>query len=128
TKTPARIAAVRVAIAAAVGAVLMLQFEPVALGPIALPAGLLVDAAAGGLPLGPVGLALGAAVAAWTEWLLLRGRLERRLGGVGVSFGALGRIVGAALAAAAAGYAVRLPLADVHPLAAAVAVAAGFGV
>lgn len=127
TKTPARIAAVRVAIAAAAGALLMLQFEPVSLGAIALPAGLLAAANAGGLPLGPVGLALGAALAAWTEWALLRRRLEARIGAVGTGARALVRIGGAALAAAAAGHAVRLALGDLPPLPAAFLVAAAFG-
>ncbi len=110
---PARIAAIRVAVSIAIGALMILQldwltFEPeaaVSQGPaiealdevVAFdglpnlpPWGLLPEAersakpAPGGDPLPPhlgaVGLALGASAASWTEWLLLRQRLRRRLG------------------------------------------------
>ncbi len=128
TKTPARIAAVRVAVAASAGALLMAQFEPIAIGALSLPAGALAGASAGGLPLGPAGLALGAAIAAWTEWALLKRGLAARLGPVGAGGPALARIAAAALAAAAAGHVVRLALgAATHPLVTAVAVAAAFG-
>src|SRR5690606_22012041 len=72
TGTPARIAAVRVAAAAAASAALMLQFEPITIGGTTVRAGLMAGASVDGVPLGPVGLALGSAAAAWLEWTLLR--------------------------------------------------------
>lgn len=128
TRTPARVAGVRVLTSAIAGGALMLQFEPVTLGSLTVAAGLFGDLRIGGLPLGPVGLALGAAVGAWLEWALLRGSLSRQIGSVGVGAGALGRLFAAALVAAAAGYGTSLALGTVHPLMAAGLVAAVFGV
>ena len=86
TSGPARIASVRVAVAAAVGIVFMFPLDRVIVGPD----GLLDAAGAVGLAwalpaaeralddvvrLGAVGLALGSAVAAWTEITLLSRRL-----------------------------------------------------
>jgi putative peptidoglycan lipid II flippase len=127
TKTPARVAGVRVLSSAIVGAVLMVQFETVSLESITVPAGIFGGVTVDGLPLGPVGLALGAAAGAWLEWALLRGRLARRIGAVGAGAGQLARMFAAALAGAAAGYAVQLATARLHPSAAAVFVAGGFG-
>jgi len=127
TRSPARIAAARVAISAAAGAALMIQFEPIAIGPLAIPAGAFRDVTVAGLPLGPVGLALGAAAGAWAEWALLRRRLVRRIGRCGVEAGPLARMFAAAAAAAAVGHGVRVLLTEAHPLVAAVATAAGFG-
>jgi putative peptidoglycan lipid II flippase len=90
TKGPAWIAAVRVALAAALGFVLMFQFDQ--FGVIAsqverlgdLPAALrpLPDAVRddGTVRLGAVGLSLASGLAAWVELGLLRGRLRRRAG------------------------------------------------
>ena len=127
TRAPARIAAARVAVSAVAGAVLMLQFEPIVIGSIAIPAGAFRDATIAGLPLGPVGLALGAAAGAWVEWVLLRTRLVRSIGRCGVEAGLFARMLAAALAAAAVGHGVRILLANTYPLLAAVATAAGFG-
>ena len=86
TAGPARIAAIRVAVSAAVGIVVMFPLDRVVVGPD----GLLGTADAFGLAwalpaaeralddvvrLGAVGLALGSAVAAWTEITLLSRRL-----------------------------------------------------
>jgi putative peptidoglycan lipid II flippase len=79
------------------------------------------------MPLGPVGLALGAALGAWLEWALLRGRLGRRIGTVGAGASALARMFIAALIAAGAGYAVRFGTAELHPILIAAAVVAVFG-
>jgi putative peptidoglycan lipid II flippase len=89
-KLVARIAIVRVAVAAALGGLLMFPFDrfalvgsslkqigSVRLGP--LPDGLRL-ASAGPPRLGVVGLALGAAASSWIEYRLLRGALEHRLG------------------------------------------------
>ncbi len=127
TKTPARIAALRVAVAAVAGAVLMVQFEPVRLAGLAVPAGLFGGLTVAGRPLGPVGLALGAALAAWTEWTLLHGGLAARIGRVGAGLGVLAKTAAAALVGAAAGWAARAGAGTLHPLPAALLVAAAFG-
>ncbi|MEQ1581599.1 MAG: murein biosynthesis integral membrane protein MurJ [Steroidobacteraceae bacterium] len=128
TKTPARVAGVRVLTSAIAGGALMLQFEPVTLGGVTVAAGLFGDLRIEGLPLGPVGLALGAAIGAWLEWALLRSSLSRQIGSVGVGVGPLGRMFGAAVAGAAGGYGASLGLRGIHPLIAAGLVGATFGV
>jgi putative peptidoglycan lipid II flippase len=128
TKTPARVAGLRVLTSGIAGATLMIQFESVTIGTMTIPAGLFGNIHVAGLPLGPVGLALGAAVGAWLEWALLRGRLKRRIGAVGSGAGQLARMFGAALIAAAAGYGVRLALPALHPVPMAAVVAVTFGV
>lgn len=127
TRTPARIAALRVLMSAAAGTVLMLQFEPVQIGSWRLPAGLWSDLRIEGLPLGPVGLALGAAVGAWFEWTLLRRHLAARIGHVGVGLPILARMFVAALFAAATGALLAWLTGSLHPLPKAALVAAGFG-
>src|SRR5690606_21733917 len=57
TKTPAKVAAMRVVFAAGIGAGLMFLLQRVSLA---------------GQPLGPVGIALGAGAGAWFEWFALR--------------------------------------------------------
>jgi len=128
TKTPARVAGMRVLAAAIAGTLLMLQFEAVTIGSLTIRAGVFGSVNIVGIPLGPVGLALGAAVGAWLEWGLLRRGLRRRIGAVGAGFGNLARMLGAALAAAAAGHGVRLALGDMHSLPAALFVATAYGV
>ena len=128
TKTPARVAGIRVAISALAGALLMLQFEAVNVGTVTIPAGVFGGLTVAGLPLGPVGLALGAALGAWVEWSLLGKRLDRRIGSVAVGAASIARMLGAALAAAAAGHGVRIVLGGLHPLPSALLVAAAFGV
>jgi putative peptidoglycan lipid II flippase len=131
TRTPARFAAVRVAVSAVLGAALMIQFEAVApfgseavrIGP-----GLLSDWRIGGQPMGPVGLALGAGIAAWVEWLLLTRALRRRAGAVSIGSGVWVRLVVAATGGAAAGWVVRLALPPLHPALAAAFILATFGV
>jgi putative peptidoglycan lipid II flippase len=127
TATPARVAGLRVLVSALAGAAMMLQFEPVSLGAWRLPAGLFADLRVEGLPLGPVGLALGAAIGAWLEWALLRAALRRHIGSVGVGAPALARLFAAAFAGAAAGWAATLATASLHPLPAAALVGAAFG-
>ncbi len=80
TATPARAAFVRVLVALAAGAVLMVQFESVTVLGYTIPAGALAGFNVDGLPLGPLGLAAGAAVGAWVEWALLKRVLGARLG------------------------------------------------
>jgi putative peptidoglycan lipid II flippase len=128
TRTPARVAAVRIAVGAVCGSVLMLQFETVTIAGFSIGGGLFGDARVGGAPLGPVGLAAGAALGAWCEWLLLRARLVRLIGSPGPHMASLGRMLAAALAGAAAGYGVRLVFVGASALWLAVLVAAAFGV
>jgi putative peptidoglycan lipid II flippase len=130
TRTPARCAAIRVAASAFLGAALMIQFEPVSpfgadglqLGP-----GLLGTLAVGGQPLGAVGLAFGAGLAAWIEVLLLRRALARRIGSVALGTSAWLRLFGAAVAAAAVGWGIRLILPELHPVLTAACVLGSFG-
>lgn len=128
TKTPARAALVRVLVAAAAGALLMVQFEPIAIGGLTVPAGLFAGTTVQGLPLGPVGLALGAAVGAWVERVLLRRALTPRVGAIGARSLDVAKMFAAALAAAVAGAAVRMLLGAVAPLPLALGVALAFGV
>lgn len=127
TRTPARVAGLRVLVAALAGAILMLQFEPVAIGSLRLPGGLWSTLRIEGLPLGPVGLALGAALGAWLEWALLRRSLARHLGAVGIGGSTLARLFAAALLAAAVGLALGRVTATLAPLPRAALQAAGFG-
>jgi putative peptidoglycan lipid II flippase len=127
TRTTARIATLRVMVSAIAGAALMLQFEPVDLGALHIPAGVLSDLRAGGLPLGPIGLATGATLGAWFEWTMLRRALARRIGAVGAGAGQLLRMFGAALLAGAVAFAFSLVLRGLHPLAVAGGVAAVYG-
>ncbi len=86
TSTPARTAAVRVVVGTTVGVALMLMLDSYQVGPAGLvqvaPTGLADTAARSSAVslhrLGAVGLALGASVGAWVEWILLRRALARR--------------------------------------------------
>ena len=126
TVTPARAAIVRVVVAIAAGSVLMVQFEPVTALGVSIPAGALASYDALGLPLGPLGLAAGAAIGAWVEWALLKRALAVRVGGVGAGSGTLARMLVAALAAAAGAYATGRSLTSSYLVEAAI-VAAVFG-
>lgn len=114
TRTPAKVAAVRVALSALLGVLLMMQFGEVSfagadLGPLTIPSfsvgpmgfGIWDIDPVGGETLGPVGLGLAAAIAAWLEWTLLQRRLSKRLGPVRPSLAVLGRMAASALPAAA---------------------------
>ena len=95
TRTPARLAVLRVVISLSVGAILMIPLDRVEVGH---------------LRLGAAGLALGSAVGAWLEYLLLRRALHRQLGSHGVGGGAIGRIALAAGVGALGALAVRFLL------------------
>jgi len=88
TRTPALIATGRVLLSLAVGASLMFPLDGVAVGH---------------LRLGAAGLAMGSAVGAWTEYVLLRRRLAVHLGPHGPGPASVGRVVGAGLVAVALG-------------------------
>jgi putative peptidoglycan lipid II flippase len=114
TRTPARIAMLRVVVSGAIGAGLML---------------LMRDWYWHGLPIGAVALALGASVGAWLEWWLLRRRLEPRLeGAVGIDARTLAAMFLAALAGAGAAWGVSLLLAGFGPFLRGAAALATYGV
>jgi len=126
TATPARVAGLRVLTAFLAGSLLMVQFEPVSLFGRSIPAGVFAGANVAGVPLGPLGLAIGAAAGAWLEWWLLKRRLAARIGAVGTGAGQLARMAAAALVAAAVARIVSVVV-PWAPLPAALLVAAAFG-
>jgi putative peptidoglycan lipid II flippase len=127
TATPARVALVRVVVALVAGTVLMVQFEPITVLGVAIPAGAFASFDAAGAPLGPLGLAVGASLGAWVEWALLKRALSAQLGRTGAGAGPLVRMFVAAAVAAAGAYALGRWLEGVHALLEAAAVAAAFG-
>ena len=134
TAGPARIATIRVTVAAAVGVVVMFPLDRVVVGPDGLLGAADAFGLAWALPaaeraledvvrLGAVGLALGSAVAAWTEIVML----SRRLGAVEAVRSALAAPAKAGAVSFAATAALKLligewPLLLSAPLAAACAV------
>jgi putative peptidoglycan lipid II flippase len=127
TATPARAAALRVLVALVGGAVLMLQFEPVSVGTLTIPAGVFASFDAAGLPLGPLGLAAGASAGAWVEWWRLRRRLFALVGEVGAGNSALVRMFAAAVGGALAARGVSTAV-SLAALPSAIAAAVVFGV
>jgi putative peptidoglycan lipid II flippase len=125
---PARIAALRVVVAASVGAVLMLQldrFGLTAAGGVELleslpawgPLPEAVRASGDQLRLGALGLSLAAGASSWIEFALLRRRVRSRLGpSVRVGGGALARQAVALVPAALVGFSVQWVLSDLHPM------------
>lgn len=106
TITPAKIAGLRVAFAALLGAILMVQLGTASIGdwqvgPFGF--GFIDDPTVRGRSLGPVGLSAATGIAAWGEWALLRRRLSRRIGYVSPPAAPLLRMAAAALAAGIAG-------------------------
>jgi putative peptidoglycan lipid II flippase len=98
TRTPARIAAARVAISAVLGGTLMVLLEPIEVRGFTIGLGDTITVM--GNPIGTAGLAAGTGIAAWFEWTMLRRALKRRVGDA--SAGAvLLRLALAALIAAA---------------------------
>ena len=80
TKTPVRIAMLRVVIGTALALVFAFPLRPM-FGAAAEALGLHVPHGAGGAAvLGVVGITLASAIAAWVEYLLLRHRLRKRIG------------------------------------------------
>ncbi len=97
TRTPAKIAAVRVVAGAAAGATLMLWLRQYALE---------------GRSLGPLGLSLAASGVAWVEWALLRRSLRRRLGAVRTGGSIILKLAGAATIGALFGRGILIALPD----------------
>ncbi|MGH7579691.1 MAG: murein biosynthesis integral membrane protein MurJ [Gemmatimonadales bacterium] len=112
TRTPLRIALVRVTIGVALGYGLALY----------LPAALGMEAR-----WGAAGITLASGLAAAVEYFLLRGALGRRIGRTRLDWASLARIWAAAALAVGAGWLVRSVLPPMHPIAAAVLVLGAFG-
>ncbi len=100
TRTPARIAYVRVAVATGCGILLMFPMDHLSVGPVRL---------------GAAGLALGASMGAWIEYILLRRALKRYLGEHGPGSSPIVRILVAATAATVAGAGIQLALPAAYP-------------
>lgn len=100
TKTPAKFAAVRVITSALLGGTLMVMLEPVRVFGITVGRDTAVTVL--GNPIGAAGLATGAGVAAWVEWLLLRRALGRRIGDASAAAVLLRLVLAAVVAGAAA--------------------------
>jgi putative peptidoglycan lipid II flippase len=101
TKTPARIAGLRVALSAAVGVGLMFPADRLGFET---------------LRLGAAGLALGASVGAWIEYVLLRRALGRLLGAHGPGRMPVAKMALAAALATSVAVALQLVLPPAHPL------------
>ena len=101
TRTPARMAYLRVVVSLTVGISLMFPLDRFA---------------SGQLHYGATGLALGASVAAWLEYALLRRRLARVLGPHGPARSVCGRILGATALATLAGLGSKWALGSTVPL------------
>ncbi len=100
TRTPARLAYVRVTLSLLVGLALMFPLDRISIGPLGL---------------GAAGLALGASCAAWIELFLLRRALGGTIGAHGVSRGTLLRMALCASLAAGVGAGAHLLLPPTHP-------------
>ena len=77
---------------------------------------------------GAAGLTASAGLSAWTEMLLLRHTLNRRIGRTGLPFGYVARLWFAAAAGAAVAWAVKLSLPDIHPVVGGAAILGAYGV
>lgn len=141
TRTPARIAVLRMVITVAVGFVLMWQLDRIrvsaggigisghlpAFGPLPV-AARSAASAPGVATLGTAGLSIAAAVSAWVEYALLRRAVGQRIGPVRLGGGQLSRVVVAGLIAGAVGYGMRWVVAGLPPLPAGVVAVAALAV
>ena len=112
TKSPLRYAIVRVALTTMLGYLFA----------IPLPRALGVDGS-----WGAAGLTASAGIAGWVEMLLLRARLNARIGRTGLPVPYVAQLWGSALAAAAVAWAVKLAIPALHPIAAALLILAPYG-
>lgn len=113
TRTPARIAYLRVALSAGVGIALMFPADRLGFE---------------ALRLGAAGLALGASVGAWVEYALLRRALAVRIGAHGPPGERVAKVALAAAIAAAVAVALQVALPPAHPVTVAVETLVPFGV
>jgi putative peptidoglycan lipid II flippase len=100
TRTPALFSVVRMVLSVAVGVALMIPLDGFGVG---------------GLRLGAVGLALGATVAAWTEYAVLRHKLRAHIGPHGPRSGRVPRILAASLLGALAAVGAKSLLGSTFP-------------
>ncbi len=77
---------------------------------------------------GAAGLTASAGIAGWVEMLLLRRKLNSRIGRTGLAPGYLLKLAVAAAMGAAGGWAVKLVLPALHPILAAIAILGAYGV
>jgi putative peptidoglycan lipid II flippase len=112
TRTPLRYAIIRVLLTTALGYLSAIQLPPVL-----------------GIPpiWGVAGLTASAGVAGWVEMLMLRRRLNARIGQTGLAFDYVARLWTAAIAGAAAAWAAKLVLPPLHPAVAAVFILGPYG-
>ena len=111
-RTPLRFALVHVAIATALGYFAAIVLPPlIGINPV----------------WGTVGLTTAASIGGWVELLLLRRSLNRRIGPTGLPLTVAARLWIAAFTAAAAGWAVKMTLVEVHPFLRAVMILVPFG-
>ena len=113
TKTPARIAYVRVLVSIVIGVIAMMPLDRYGFS---------------GLRLGAAGLAMGASCAAWVEFVMLRRALARKIGAHGPGVGPIVRLTLAASLAAALGVALQLILPPAQPWVVALETLLPFGV
>ncbi|GMV07813.1 MAG: lipid II flippase MurJ [Gemmatimonadota bacterium] len=113
TRTPARVAYLRVAVSAVGGFALMFPLDAFGFE---------------GIRLGAAGLALGASVGAWLEYVLLRRALSARVGAHGPGPGPLVRMALAAALATVAGVGLQVALPPAHPAVVALETLLPFGV
>jgi putative peptidoglycan lipid II flippase len=99
TRTPAKVALIRVITSALLGGTFMMLLEPITVRGVTISLGPAVTVF--GNPIGVAGLAAGTGIAAWLEWTLLRRALGRRIGDASAA-GVLVRLIAAAVLAAAA--------------------------
>lgn len=126
-RTPARIALVRVLVGTGAAVALMFWFDGFVIVGTSIQSETAATAGAGFLHLGVVGIALGSAAAAWTEFLLLRKALSWRIGPVALGGGRLPELITMAAVAGAVGRVVALVIGDLPPLLEAVPVFATAG-
>jgi putative peptidoglycan lipid II flippase len=112
TRTPLRYAIIRVALTTALGY----------LAAIPLPPAIGLDPR-----WGVAGLTASAGIAGWVEFTLLRRTLNRRIGQTGLALGYTARLWIAAIAAAAAGWAVRIAIGHRNPILAAALILPPYG-
>jgi len=113
TRTPARVAYLRVAVSAGVGVALMIPADRLGFS---------------SLRLGAAGLALGASLGAWLEYVLLRRALAGRIGPHGPGSGPVVRVAFAGTLATAAAVGVQLLAPAAHPIVTALETLLPFGV
>ncbi len=134
TRTPLYYAVARVSISAGLGWLLAFPLRPLVIrglesAGLSMPRLRGVDVA---IALGAVGLSAASGIVSWIEYALLRRTLQRRIGRIPSSAAHMVRLLGAAIAASAAGIVVaRVAIPRVapslHAIPAAVAAAAAFG-